>query len=77
MKQPSQILEELCEKNNLKSKIKYEPHNKRVIINKMEFYGPTEVDDEGGQSRPSKEPLALEALKNWHKLPHVGNLLFF
>lgn len=43
-----------------------------MIVAGVEFHGPVEVEVEGGQMKPSREPLALEVLKNWHKIPEIG-----
>lgn len=53
-------------------KPKYEMQNNRVVVGTAEFYGPVEIVEESGKTRPSREPLALEALKGWHKVPNIG-----
>ncbi|XP_074657543.1 otoferlin-like [Tubulanus polymorphus] len=70
---PTQILTKLCEEHGLEPPT-YKPHI--VKVGPKFFTGPIEVKDENGELKPSNEPLALEALKNWHLMPRpIGRML--
>lgn len=73
---PTRILANLCKEHEF-APPKYEPLFNRVIVNDMEFYAVTEIEDDGGDIKQSNEPLALEVLKNWKKVCFILSFILF
>ncbi|KAF6105300.1 otoferlin [Phyllostomus discolor] len=67
---PSQILTRLCKEGKVDG-----PHfgpPGRVKVSNRVFTGPSEMEDENGQRRPTDEHVALCALRHWEDIPRVG-----
>ncbi|KAF7470968.1 Hypothetical predicted protein [Marmota monax] len=67
---PSQILTRLCKEGKVDG-----PHfgpPGRVKVANHVFTGPSEVEDENGQRKPTDEHVALSALRHWEDIPRVG-----
>ncbi|XP_068039191.1 otoferlin isoform X2 [Anomalospiza imberbis] len=67
---PSQILSKLCKEGKVDG-----PHfgpGGRVKVANRVFTGPTEIEDENGQKKPTDEHLALAALRHWEDIPRAG-----
>ncbi|NWV62487.1 OTOF protein, partial [Malurus elegans] len=67
---PSQILSKLCKEGKVDG-----PHfgpGGRVKVANRVFTGPTEIEDENGQKKPTDEHLALAALRHWEDVPKAG-----
>ncbi|XP_059972637.1 otoferlin isoform X1 [Mesoplodon densirostris] len=67
---PSQILTRLCKEGKVDG-----PHfgpPGRVKVSNRVFTGPSEIEDENGQRKPTEEHVALLALRYWEDIPNVG-----
>nr|XP_036865380.1 otoferlin isoform X2 [Manis javanica] len=67
---PSQILTRLCKEGKVDG-----PHfgpSGRVKVSNRVFTGPSEMEDENGQRKPTEEHVALSALRHWEDIPRVG-----
>ncbi|XP_068420221.1 otoferlin isoform X4 [Eschrichtius robustus] len=67
---PSQILTRLCKEGKVDG-----PHfgpPGRVKVSNRVFTGPSEIEDENGQRKPTEEHVALLALRYWEDIPRVG-----
>ncbi|XP_021552985.1 otoferlin isoform X3 [Neomonachus schauinslandi] len=67
---PSQILTRLCKESKVDG-----PHfgpPGRVKVSNRVFTGPSEMEDENGQRKPTEEHVALCALRHWEDIPRVG-----
>ncbi|KAM9053303.1 otoferlin isoform 3-T3 [Megaptera novaeangliae] len=67
---PSQILTRLCKEGKVDG-----PHfgpPGRVKVSNRVFTGPSEMEDENGQRKPTEEHVALLALRYWEDIPRVG-----
>ncbi|XP_047602995.1 otoferlin isoform X2 [Lutra lutra] len=67
---PSQILTRLCKEGKVDG-----PHfgpPGRVKVSNRVFTGPSEIEDENGQRKPTEEHVALCALRHWEDIPRVG-----
>uniref|UniRef100_A0A452VB31 Otoferlin n=1 Tax=Ursus maritimus TaxID=29073 RepID=A0A452VB31_URSMA len=67
---PSQILTRLCKEGKVDG-----PHfgpPGRVKVSNHVFTGPSEIEDENGQRKPTEEHVALCALRHWEDIPRVG-----
>ncbi|XP_061289051.1 otoferlin isoform X3 [Bos javanicus] len=67
---PSQILTRLCKEGKVDG-----PHfgpPGRVKVSNRVFTGPSEIEDENGQRKPTEEHVALLALRHWEDIPRVG-----
>ncbi|XP_035946139.1 otoferlin isoform X5 [Halichoerus grypus] len=67
---PSQILTRLCKESKVDG-----PHfgpPGRVKVSNRVFTGPSEMEDENGQRKPTDEHVALCALRHWEDIPRVG-----
>uniref|UniRef100_A0A8C9MCY4 Otoferlin n=1 Tax=Panthera tigris altaica TaxID=74533 RepID=A0A8C9MCY4_PANTA len=67
---PSQILPRLCKEGKVDG-----PHfgpPGRVKVSNRVFTGPSEIEDENGQRKPTEEHVALSALRHWEDIPRVG-----
>ncbi|NXP25173.1 OTOF protein, partial [Scytalopus superciliaris] len=67
---PSQILSKLCKEGKVDG-----PHfgpGGRVKVANRVFTGPTEIEDENGQKKPTDEHLALTVLRHWEDIPRAG-----
>ncbi|XP_039094290.1 otoferlin isoform X2 [Hyaena hyaena] len=67
---PSQILTRLCKEGKVDG-----PHfgpPGRVKVSNRVFTGPSEIEDENGQKKPTEEHVALSALRHWEDIPRVG-----
>ncbi|XP_015471515.1 otoferlin [Parus major] len=67
---PSQILSKLCKEGKVDG-----PHfgpGGRVKVANRVFTGPTEIEDENGQKKPTDEHLALAVLRHWEDIPWAG-----
>ncbi|XP_059749405.1 otoferlin isoform X3 [Balaenoptera ricei] len=67
---PSQILSRLCKEGKVDG-----PHfgpPGRVKVSNRVFTGPSEIEDENGQRKPTEEHVALLALRYWEDIPRVG-----
>uniref|UniRef100_A0A8C3RFP9 Otoferlin n=1 Tax=Cyanoderma ruficeps TaxID=181631 RepID=A0A8C3RFP9_9PASS len=67
---PSQILSKLCKEGKVDG-----PHfgpGGRVKVANRVFTGPTEIEDENGQKKPTDEHLALAVLRHWEDIPRAG-----
>ncbi|XP_057597695.1 otoferlin isoform X3 [Hippopotamus amphibius kiboko] len=67
---PSQILTRLCKEGRVDG-----PHfgpPGRVKVSNHVFTGPSEIEDENGQRKPTEEHVALLALRHWEDIPRVG-----
>ncbi|XP_036729983.1 otoferlin isoform X2 [Balaenoptera musculus] len=67
---PSQILSRLCKESKVDG-----PHfgpPGRVKVSNRVFTGPSEIEDENGQRKPTEEHVALLALRYWEDIPRVG-----
>ncbi|XP_032353084.1 LOW QUALITY PROTEIN: otoferlin [Camelus ferus] len=67
---PSQILTHLCKEGKVDG-----PHfgpPGRVKVSNRVFTGPSEIEDENGQRKPTEEHVALLALRHWEDIPRVG-----
>nr|XP_037862602.1 otoferlin isoform X4 [Chlorocebus sabaeus] len=67
---PSQILTRLCKDSKVDG-----PHfgpPGRVKVANCVFTGPSEIEDENGQRKPTDEHVALSALRHWEDIPRAG-----
>ncbi|XP_064350740.1 otoferlin isoform X2 [Camelus dromedarius] len=67
---PSQIVTRLCKEGKVDG-----PHfgpPGRVKVSNRVFTGPSEIEDENGQRKPTEEHVALLALRHWEDIPRVG-----
>ncbi|XP_005400490.1 PREDICTED: otoferlin isoform X5 [Chinchilla lanigera] len=67
---PSQILTRLCKEGKVDG-----PHfgpSGRVKVANRVFTGPSEIEDENGQRKPTDEHVALSALRHWEDIPRAG-----
>ncbi|XP_062344346.1 otoferlin isoform X3 [Cinclus cinclus] len=67
---PAQILSKLCKEGKVDG-----PHfgpGGRVKVANRVFTGPTEIEDENGQKKPTDEHLALAVLRHWEDIPRAG-----
>ncbi|XP_007937072.1 otoferlin [Orycteropus afer afer] len=67
---PSQILTRLCKEGKVDG-----PHfgpPGRVKVANCVFTGPSEIEDENGQRKPTEEHVSLCALRHWEDIPRVG-----
>uniref|UniRef100_A0A8C6QX90 Otoferlin n=1 Tax=Nannospalax galili TaxID=1026970 RepID=A0A8C6QX90_NANGA len=67
---PSQILTRLCKEGKVDGP-HFGPHG-RVKVANCVFTGPSEIEDENGQRKPTDEHVALSALRHWEDIPRVG-----
>nr|XP_042123007.1 otoferlin isoform X3 [Peromyscus maniculatus bairdii] len=68
--QPSQILTRLCKEGKVDGP-HFGPHGRVKVSNRV-FTGPSEIEDENGQKKPTDEHVALSALRHWEDIPRVG-----
>ncbi|XP_052040733.1 otoferlin isoform X3 [Apodemus sylvaticus] len=67
---PSQILTRLCKEGKVDGP-HFGPHGRVKVANRV-FTGPSEIEDENGQRKPTDEHVALSALRHWEDIPRVG-----
>ncbi|XP_036922415.1 otoferlin isoform X3 [Sturnira hondurensis] len=67
---PSQILTRLCKEGKVDGP-HFGPPGRVKVFNRV-FTGPSEMEDENGQRRPTDEHVALCALRHWEDIPRVG-----
>ncbi|XP_024408779.2 otoferlin isoform X3 [Desmodus rotundus] len=67
---PSQILTRLCKEGKVDGP-HFGPPGRVKVFNRV-FTGPSEMEDENGQKRPTDEHVALCALRHWEDIPRVG-----
>nr|XP_045004703.1 otoferlin [Jaculus jaculus] len=67
---PSQILTRLCKEGKVDGP-HFGPPGRVKIANRV-FTGPSEIEDENGQRKPTDEHVALSALRHWEDIPRVG-----
>ncbi|XP_041496128.1 otoferlin isoform X3 [Microtus oregoni] len=67
---PSQILTRLCKEGKVDGP-HFGPHGRVKVANRV-FTGPSEIEDENGQKKPTDEHVALSALRHWEDIPRVG-----
>ncbi|XP_038174943.1 otoferlin isoform X3 [Arvicola amphibius] len=67
---PSQILTRLCKEGKVDGP-HFGPHGRVKVSNRV-FTGPSEIEDENGQKKPTDEHVALSALRHWEDIPRVG-----
>ncbi|XP_021491111.1 otoferlin isoform X6 [Meriones unguiculatus] len=67
---PSQILSRLCKEGKVDGP-HFGPHGRVKVANRV-FTGPSEIEDENGQRKPTDEHVALAALRHWEDIPRVG-----
>ncbi|KAM5292345.1 otoferlin isoform 2-T2 [Ctenodactylus gundi] len=67
---PSQILTRLCKEGKVDGP-HFGPPGRVKVANRV-FTGPSEIEDENGQRRPTDEHVALYALRHWEDMPRVG-----
>uniref|UniRef100_Q9ESF1-3 Isoform 3 of Otoferlin n=1 Tax=Mus musculus TaxID=10090 RepID=Q9ESF1-3 len=67
---PSQILTRLCKEGKVDGP-HFGPHGRVRVANRV-FTGPSEIEDENGQRKPTDEHVALSALRHWEDIPRVG-----
>ncbi|XP_033032209.1 otoferlin isoform X3 [Trachypithecus francoisi] len=67
---PSQILTRLCKDNKVDGP-HFGPPGRVKVANRV-FTGPSEIEDENGQRKPTDEHVALSALRHWEDIPRAG-----
>ncbi|XP_062933970.1 otoferlin isoform X3 [Cynocephalus volans] len=67
---PSQILTRLCKEGRVDGP-HFGPPGRVKVANRV-FTGPSEIEDENGQRKPTDEHVALCALRHWEDIPRVG-----
>ncbi|KAM6221260.1 otoferlin isoform 3-T3 [Rhynchocyon petersi] len=67
---PSQILTKLCKEGKVDGP-HFGPPGRVKVANRV-FTGPSEIEDENGQRKPTEEHVSLCALKHWEDIPRVG-----
>ncbi|XP_012507916.1 PREDICTED: otoferlin isoform X3 [Propithecus coquereli] len=67
---PSQILTRLCKDGKVDGP-HFGPPGRVKVANRV-FTGPSEIEDENGQRKPTDEHVALSALRHWEDIPRVG-----
>ncbi|XP_055979135.1 otoferlin isoform X5 [Sorex fumeus] len=67
---PSQILTRLCKDGKVDGP-HFGPPGRVKVANRV-FTGPSEIEDENGQRKPTEEHAALWALRHWEDIPRVG-----
>ncbi|XP_012869012.1 PREDICTED: otoferlin isoform X3 [Dipodomys ordii] len=67
---PSQILTRLCKEGKVDGP-HFGPPGRVKVANRV-FTGPSEIEDENGQKKPTEEHVALSALRHWEDIPRVG-----
>uniref|UniRef100_A0A5F9CJ56 Otoferlin n=1 Tax=Oryctolagus cuniculus TaxID=9986 RepID=A0A5F9CJ56_RABIT len=67
---PSQILARLCKEGKVDGP-HFGPPGRVKVANRV-FTGPSEMEDENGQRKPTDEHVALSALRHWEDIPRVG-----
>ncbi|XP_004839201.1 otoferlin isoform X4 [Heterocephalus glaber] len=67
---PSQILTRLCKVGKVDGP-HFGPPGRVKVANRV-FTGPSEIEDENGQRKPTDEHVALSALRHWEDIPRVG-----
>uniref|UniRef100_A0A2K6TYS9 Otoferlin n=1 Tax=Saimiri boliviensis boliviensis TaxID=39432 RepID=A0A2K6TYS9_SAIBB len=67
---PSQILTRLCKDGKVDGP-HFGPPGRVKVANRV-FTGPSEIEDENGQRKPTEEHVALSALRHWEDIPRVG-----
>ncbi|XP_012659163.1 otoferlin [Otolemur garnettii] len=67
---PSQILTRLCKDGKVDGP-HFGPPGRVKVANRV-FTGPSEIEDENGQRKPTDEHVALCALRHWEDIPRVG-----
>ncbi|XP_023422086.2 otoferlin isoform X3 [Cavia porcellus] len=67
---PSQILTRLCKEGKVDGP-HFGPPGRVKVANRV-FTGPSEIEDENGQRKPTDEHVALSALRHWEDIPRVG-----
>ncbi|KAM6221119.1 LOW QUALITY PROTEIN: otoferlin-like [Rhynchocyon petersi] len=66
---PSQILTKLCKEGV--DRPHFGPPGRVKVANRV-FTGPSEIEDENGQRKPTEEHVSLCALRYWEDIPRVG-----
>ncbi|XP_006835281.1 PREDICTED: otoferlin isoform X3 [Chrysochloris asiatica] len=67
---PSQILTRLCKEGKVDGP-HFGPPGRVKVANRV-FTGPSEIEDENGQRKPTEEHVSLCALRHWGDIPRVG-----
>ncbi|EAX00687.1 otoferlin, isoform CRA_f [Homo sapiens] len=67
---PSQILTRLCKDGKVDGP-HFGPPGRVKVANRV-FTGPSEIEDENGQRKPTDEHVALLALRHWEDIPRAG-----
>ncbi|XP_075411921.1 otoferlin isoform X1 [Tenrec ecaudatus] len=67
---PSQILTRLCKEGKVDGP-HFGPPGRVKVANRV-FTGPSEIEDENGQRKPTEEHVSLCALRHWEDIPRVG-----
>uniref|UniRef100_G1QPS9 Otoferlin n=1 Tax=Nomascus leucogenys TaxID=61853 RepID=G1QPS9_NOMLE len=67
---PSQILTSLCKDGKVDGP-HFGPPGRVKVANRV-FTGPSEIEDENGQRKPTDEHVALSALRHWEDIPRAG-----
>ncbi|XP_063504943.1 otoferlin isoform X4 [Pongo pygmaeus] len=67
---PSQILTRLCKDSKVDGP-HFGPPGRVKVANRV-FTGPSEIEDENGQRKPTDEHVALLALRHWEDIPRTG-----
>uniref|UniRef100_A0A2K6K761 Otoferlin n=1 Tax=Rhinopithecus bieti TaxID=61621 RepID=A0A2K6K761_RHIBE len=67
---PSQILTRLCKDSKVDGP-HFGPPGRVKVANRV-FTGPSEIEDENGQRKPTDEHVALSALRHWEDIPRAG-----
>ncbi|XP_054964121.1 otoferlin isoform X4 [Pan paniscus] len=67
---PSQILTRLCKDGKVDGP-HFGPPGRVKVANRV-FTGPSEIEDENGQRKPTDEHVALLALRHWEDTPRAG-----
>ncbi|XP_078205831.1 otoferlin isoform X10 [Callithrix jacchus] len=67
---PSQILTRLCKDSKVDGP-HFGPPGRVKVANRV-FTGPSEIEDENGQKKPTEEHVALSALRHWEDIPRAG-----
>ncbi|KAL3320563.1 hypothetical protein Ciccas_000767 [Cichlidogyrus casuarinus] len=68
---PTRILANMCKSYQIEEPV-YEIGSNKVTVEKVDFYADSEILTETGDLKQSKEPLALEVLNNFSKIPRIG-----
>ncbi|XP_028687701.2 otoferlin isoform X4 [Macaca mulatta] len=67
---PSHILTRLCKDSKVDGP-HFGPPGRVKVANRV-FTGPSEIEDENGQRKPTDEHVALSALRHWEDIPRAG-----